>query len=225
VASAASVSLTIRTRYRRYHVRLPGFKGAIPNINAYAFLSSAGSLAILHKILLGHREICSHYRRSIECECRPGSKCNLVSAIFVGRLATLHLRHFSTVFGGPAGREWVLHSKLHVPAFLATHSAAVVRSFSPILLFSPHFTVGAAHHLAKLPDVRFVPIADIRLQLATITRQHSAKQLLAWRRDSAPPPSRAHRQIGQRTTMAGHIRKLHYPQKQTSRRANAMSAF
>jgi hypothetical protein len=66
-----------------------------------------------------------------------------VSAIFVGRLAALHLRHVSTVFGGSAGREWVLHSKLDLPAFLATHSAAIVRSFSPILLFGLPFYGGS----------------------------------------------------------------------------------
>jgi hypothetical protein len=114
-----------------------------------------------NEVLSGHREICSHYLRSTECECRPGSKCALVSAIFVGRLAILHLHHFSAVFGGSAGREWVLHSKLHVPAFLATHSAAVVRSFSPILLFSLPLYGGATHHLAELPNVRFGSEADI----------------------------------------------------------------
>jgi hypothetical protein len=115
----------------------------------------ARSSARGNEVLSGHREICSHYLRTTECECRPGSKCALVSAIFVGRLATLHLHHFSTVFGGSAGREWVLHSKLHVPAFLATHSAAVVPSFSPILLFSlysaSHFT---AEQLTTWPNCR-----------------------------------------------------------------------
>src|SRR5262249_34831557 len=106
--------------------------------------------------LSGHREICSHYLRSTVCVCRPGSKCALVSAIFVGRLATLHLRHFSIVSGGSPGRERILHSKLHIPARLAIHSSALARLFSQSSLYG-----GATHQLAELPDVRFGSKADI----------------------------------------------------------------
>jgi hypothetical protein len=57
----------------------------------------------------------------------------MVSVDSVGWLATLHLRHFSAV-SSRSYREWILHSKLHLPALLAIHSAALARLFFPILL-------------------------------------------------------------------------------------------
>src|SRR5262249_3137752 len=101
------------------------------------------------EVLSGHREICSHYLRSTVCVWRPGSKCALVSAIFVGRLATLHLRHFSTVSGGSAGRERFLHSKLHIPARLAIHSSALARLFSQSSFSASRFT---AEQLTNWPN-------------------------------------------------------------------------
>ena len=80
---------------------------------------------------------------------RPGSKCALVSAIFVGRLATLHLRHFSTVSGGSPGRERFLHSKLHIPARLAIHSSALARLFSQSSFSASRFT---AEQLTNWPN-------------------------------------------------------------------------
>jgi hypothetical protein len=51
----------------------------------------------LIKVLSGRRETHSRYFWNTERQCRTGAKCALVSADFVGWLATLHLRHFSAV--------------------------------------------------------------------------------------------------------------------------------
>jgi hypothetical protein len=44
--------------------------------------------------------------------------------------------------------------------------------------------------------VRLRPRSRRRAQLATVSRQRCAKQLREWRRDTAPPPLRAHRHTG-----------------------------
>ena len=49
------------------------------------------------------------------------------------------------------------------------------------------------------------------LQLTAVTRPHCAKQLPKPRRDSAPPPSRAHRHTGRREMTACRILKLNHP--------------
>jgi hypothetical protein len=77
------------------------------------------------------RETHSRFHWNTERECRTGAKCALVSGVCVRWLATLHLRHFSAVSGRSYG-EWILHSKLHIPAPFANHSAAL-ESFFPIL--------------------------------------------------------------------------------------------
>ena len=97
----------------------------------------------LIKVLSGRRETHSRYLWNIECECRAGSKCAVVSAAPGGGLATLHLRDLSAVPGRSYG-EWILHSKLHLPALLAIHSAALVRRvIFRNLLRLPRFTASA----------------------------------------------------------------------------------
>jgi hypothetical protein len=80
----------------------------------------------LIEVLSRCRETHSRYLWNTECECRAGSKCAVVSEARGGGLATLHLRHLSAVPGRSYG-EWILHSKLHLPALLAIHSAALAR--------------------------------------------------------------------------------------------------
>jgi hypothetical protein len=76
------------------------------------------------------RETHSRYHWNTERD-RTGVKCALVSGDCVRWLATLHLRHSSAVSGRSYG-EWILHSKLHIPAPFVNHSAAL-ESFFPIL--------------------------------------------------------------------------------------------
>jgi hypothetical protein len=45
----------------------------------------------------GRRKAARGHVWNTECQCRTGAKCALVSADFLGWLATLHLRHFSAV--------------------------------------------------------------------------------------------------------------------------------
>ena len=86
----------------------------------------------LIEVLSGRRETHSRYLWNIECECRASSKCAVVSAAPGGGLATLHLRHLSAVSGRSYG-EWILHSKLHLPALLAIHSAALARRANDVV--------------------------------------------------------------------------------------------
>jgi hypothetical protein len=83
-------------------------------------------------VLSGRRETHPRYLWNIECECRAGSKCAVVFAAPGGGLATLHLRHLSAVPGRSYG-EWILHSKLHLPALLAIHSAALARRANDVV--------------------------------------------------------------------------------------------
>ena len=103
--------------------------------------SSGGGLffALFPRLGEHHREThyCSLWNAEYDCPC---SKFALVFAVFSnGRLPTLHLRHLSTVSCRSPSQERILHSKLHIPAIIAGHSAALARLFSPILLgLAPH---------------------------------------------------------------------------------------
>ena len=97
----------------------------------------------LIEVLSGRRETHPRYLWNIECECRAGSKCAVVSAAPGGGLATLHLRHLSAVPGRSYG-EWILHSKLNLPALLAIHSAALApKGYFPQSSSASRFTAGA----------------------------------------------------------------------------------
>jgi hypothetical protein len=103
-----------------------------------ATISHARAFRLI-EVLSGRRETHSRYLWNTGCERRAGSECAVVSAIFVGRLATLHLCHFPTVPCRSPGREQILHSKLDIPARLASHSAALTRGyFSQSSSASPH---------------------------------------------------------------------------------------
>src|SRR5215471_1556039 len=97
---------------------------------------------------LGEHRRETHYCSSWNagCDC-PRSKFALVFAVFGnGRLPTLRLRHLSTMSCRSPSQERILHSKLHIPAIIAGHSAALARLLSPILLGfrSGNFAIFAA---------------------------------------------------------------------------------
>ena len=77
----------------------------------------------------------------------------------MGWLATLHLPHFSAVSSRSYG-EWILHSKLNLPALLAIHSAALARKvISPILLrLALHRWRSSSGNLAMLAAIRRVSL-------------------------------------------------------------------
>ena len=78
----------------------------------------------LIEVLSVRRETHFRYLWNTRCECRAGSKCAVVSTTFGRQLATLCLRNLSAVSGRSRG-EWFLHSELHIPARLASHSPAL----------------------------------------------------------------------------------------------------
>src|SRR5215472_14741279 len=78
-----------------------------------------------------NHETYSRYPWRTGCECRARSKFALVVAVFGNaRLPTLHRRHLSTVACRSPSQERILHSKLHIPAIIAGHSAALTRLLS-----------------------------------------------------------------------------------------------
>src|SRR5215471_14002375 len=83
------------------------------------------SFALLPRLGENRREAhyCSLWNAGYDC---PRSKFALVFAVFGnGRLPALHLRHLSTVSCRSPSQERILHSKLHIPAIIASHSAAL----------------------------------------------------------------------------------------------------
>ena len=100
-------------------------RGVIRGRISFAFLPRLGE----------HRRethYCSLWNAGYDC---PRSKFALVFAVFGnGRLPTLRLRHLSTMSCRSSSQERILHSKLHIPAIIAGHSAALARLLSPILL-------------------------------------------------------------------------------------------
>jgi hypothetical protein len=98
--------------------------------------SSGGGLSFALLPRLGEYRCDTHYcslwNAGYDC---PRSKFALVFAVFGnGRLPSLHLRHLSTVSCRSPSQERILHSKLHIPAIIAGHSAALARLLSPIFL-------------------------------------------------------------------------------------------
>jgi hypothetical protein len=77
----------------------------------------------------------------------------MVSKAFGGGLATLHLRDLSAVSGRSPGKR-VLHSKLHIPAFLAAHSAALAKRNAKQQVIYGHSALIRSDSLATFAAIR-----------------------------------------------------------------------